>query len=111
MLRSLRAVKLFHTAVWAFFAASILAIPVLTAAARFGLALVFVAVVAVEVAVLLGNGMRCPLTDVAARYAPEDRANFDIYLPEWLARHNKRIFGTLYLLATAYLLLAWAVAR
>jgi len=48
VLRSLRAVKLFHTAVWAFFAASILAIPVLTAAARFGLALVFVAVVAVE---------------------------------------------------------------
>jgi hypothetical protein len=46
--------------------------------------------------VLLFNRMRCPLTGVAARYTDDRRDNFDIYLPEWLARHNKTIFGTLY---------------
>ena len=33
---------------------------------------------------------------MAARYT-EDRAdNFDIYLPLWLARYNKEIFGSLF---------------
>jgi len=29
--------------------------------------------------------------------------NFDIYLPEWLARYNKQIFGPLYAVGVAYL--------
>jgi len=53
-------------------------------------------VVFVEVLVLVFNRMRCPLTGVAARYTDDRRDNFDIYLPEWVARHNKTIFGTLY---------------
>jgi hypothetical protein len=50
----------------------------------------------VLVEVLWLNGWRCPLTDMAARYTQDRRANFDLYLPEWLARHNKEIFGPLY---------------
>lgn len=57
-----------------------------------------IGLVAIEVAVLLANGMRCPLTDVAARYTTDRRDNFDIYLPLRLARYNKRLFGPLYLL-------------
>jgi hypothetical protein len=49
------------------------------------------------VLVLIANGERCPLTGVAARYTVDRRDNFDIYLPEWLARHNKLIFGSIYL--------------
>jgi hypothetical protein len=59
------------------------------------------------VLVLVLNQMRCPLTDVAARYTADRRANFDIYLPEWLARHNKTIFGTIYLASALYLLGSW----
>ncbi len=36
-------------------------------------------------------------TDLAARYTEDRRGNFDIYLPVWLARQNKTIFGTLFL--------------
>jgi hypothetical protein len=43
------------------------------------------------VLVLLFNGMRCPLTAVAARHTDDRRDNFDIYLPEWLARWNKHL--------------------
>ena len=42
------------------------------------------------------NRWQCPLTAVAARYTDDRRDNFDIYLPEWLARHNKLIFGGLF---------------
>lgn len=107
---SLRAVKVIHTVIWAFFAACILAIPLLTALSRFALAALFAAIVAVEVAVLLVNRMTCPLTDVAARYTTDRRANFDIYLPEWLARSNKTLFGTLYVVALAYLVARWLAA-
>jgi hypothetical protein len=106
-MHSLRAVKLLHTVIWAFFVACILAIPLFTALSRFRLAFLFVAIVGVEVAVLLLNGMTCPLTDVAARYTGDRRANFDIYLPEWLARNNKTIFGSLYGIATLVLLVLW----
>jgi hypothetical protein len=105
--QSLRAVKLAHTAVWAFFVACILAIPIFTATDRYRLAALFVAIVGFEVAVLLANGMRCPLTDVAARYTSDRRANFDIYLPEWLARNNKLVFGALYVAASVHLAVRW----
>ena len=107
----LRRIKVLHTVIWAFFAACIFAIPLFTALSRLGVAAVFAAIVLLEVAVLLVNGMICPLTDVAAQYTNDRRANFDIYLPEWLARHNKAIFGFLYLAFLAYLLVAWRLGR
>jgi hypothetical protein len=103
----LRTVKVVHTVIWAFFVACILAIPLFTIRARFGLAALFAAIVAVEVIVLVLNGLSCPLTGVAARYTSERRANFDIYLPEWLARNNKVVFGTLYFAAVLLLLVRW----
>lgn len=103
----LRAVKIVHTVVWAFFVASIVAVPMSAWAGRFGWALLFAGIVLVEVVVLAFNRMRCPLTDVAARYTPDRRPNFDIYLPEWLARWNKEIFGTLYLLGLLFALARW----
>jgi hypothetical protein len=51
--------------------------------------------------------MRCPLTDVAQRYTADRRDNFDIYLPVWLARNNKRIFGALFVAGEVVLLWCW----
>ena len=48
--------------------------------------------------VLVFNRWRCPLTDIAAQYTDDRRDNFDIYLPLWLARYNKHIFGWLFVL-------------
>ena len=92
-----------HTAVWAVFAGSIVAIPVMASMGRFRAAIALAVLVLGEVVVLWLNGWRCPLTAVAARYTDERKANFDIYLPEWLARYNKQIFGPLYALGVAYL--------
>ena len=92
----LRLIKAVHTLAWVFFVACIAAIPLLAWARRFDLALLFIGIVAVEVVVIVVNGWRCPLTAVAARHTDDRRPNFDIYLPAWLARYNKEIFGSLF---------------
>ena len=104
----LRTIKLIHTLVWAFFASSIIVILAFAWLGKCGLALVFISIVLIEVLVILFNNWRCPLTDVAARYTNERRDNFDIYLPEWLARYNKLIFGFLYVVGILFTVARWA---
>lgn len=93
----LRAIKAIHTLVWAAFAGAIVAIPVYAFTNNVKVAWVLIGFVFLEVVVLVANRMKCPLTAVAGRYTSERQDNFDIYLPLWLARHNKEIFGGLYL--------------
>jgi hypothetical protein len=50
---------------------------------------------------------RCPLTPIAAQYTTDRRDNFDIFLPEWLAGHNKTVFGCLYVGGVLYVLWLW----
>jgi hypothetical protein len=103
----LRRIKLLHTVVWAFFATCVAAIPLAAATGRLGLALLCIGCVLGETLVLLLNRWRCPLTDVAARHTQDRRDNFDIHLPEWLARHNKLIFGSLFVAGSVYTVLRW----
>lgn len=110
-LHRLVAIKVLHTVVWAFFAGCILAIPLLAWRGRLFYAAALIAVTLVEVLVLIFNSWSCPLSAVAARYTDDRRDNFDIYLPEWLARHNKGIFGTLYAAGTALTVYVWYASR
>ena len=109
--RALLLVKAAHTVIWVFFVLCIAAIPVLTLTGRLGAAAWFAAIVLLEVAVLAVNRWTCPLTPIAARYTDDRRDNFDIFLPEWLARHNKTVFGALYLAGVALLLVTWIAKR
>lgn len=103
----LRVIKIIHTVVWAFFAGCVVAIPFFGWSEMYGPAMVLTAFVLVEVLVLLAYGWRCPLTGVAARYTDDRSDNFDIYLPVWLARHNKLIFGTLFVVGEIVTLVRW----
>ena len=107
MIRALRAVKVVHTVVWAIFAGCIVALPVAAYLGNFQLAALLIGIVFIEIVVLFANHFRCPLTDVAARYTSDRRANFDIYLPEWMARHNKEIFGGLFVAGILFTLVRW----
>lgn len=89
-------IRLVHTFFWVVFAAAILAIPIALAADNLSAALWLSGLVWIECLILLVNRMRCPLTSVAERYADERAVGFDIFLPPWLARNNKLIFGTLF---------------
>ncbi len=105
--RRLFAVKLVHTIAWAFFAGCIVAIPLLVWRGALLAASVLCGIVFLECVVVVLNGMACPLTPIAARYTTDRRDNFDIFLPEWLARHNKSIFGGLYLIGLILVAAAW----
>jgi hypothetical protein len=104
---ALRAVKLVHTLAWALFAGCIVALPVAAYLEDFRLAAILIGIVLVEVIVLFANRFRCPLTAVAARYTSDRRANFDIYLPLWVARYNKEIFGSLFVAGILFTLARW----
>lgn len=98
----LRTIKTIHTMVWAIFAGSISAIPVLTFLGSLTVAWSLIGFVFLEVIILVSNRMKCPLTNVAGRYTEERTDNFDIYLPLWLARYNKEVFGGLYVAGIVY---------
>lgn len=101
------AIKLLHTVVWAFFVLCIAAIPLAAWQGMHAVSGWLIALVLFEVVVLLANGWRCPLTSWAARYTDDRRDNFDIYLPVWLARHNKAIFGALFVAGVVYAIARW----
>jgi len=103
----LQQVKLLHTAIWAVMAGAILLLPFAAWFGQFRLALGLTLLVLGECLVLALNRGRCPLTDVAARYTDDRADNFDIYLPLWLARNNKRIFGLLFVAAELLWLWRW----
>ena len=105
--RMLRRIKLLHTVIWAVLAGAVVAIPVAVLTGARALAVWLSILVWIETAVLIVFGWRCPLTGVARRYTDENADNFDIFLPAWLARHNKLIFGTLFAFGELYLLADW----
>jgi hypothetical protein len=103
----LETIKVVHTLIWAFFASCIFAIPVFAWHGQTRVAAVLIGVVLLEVLVLVVNRWSCPLTGIAARYTDDRKDNFDIYLPEWVARHNKTIFGGIYLAGIVMTLALW----
>jgi hypothetical protein len=104
---ALTAVKALHTVVWAFFAGCVVAVPLLAARGQYRAAAIAAALVLAEGIILAVNRLRCPLTDVAARYTDDRAPNFDIYLPAVIARYNKEIFGPLFVAGALFALLHW----
>lgn len=93
----LRTIKAIHTLVWATMASAIFyVLYVGISGEKRGVVWLAIGLIVLETGVLLVNRWRCPLSDVAARYTEEQDDNFDIYLPQWLAKHNKTIFGILF---------------
>lgn len=103
----LNSVRTLHTVVWAFLVVCIAGIPVAAHFGMFRLSFALFGVVVLEVLVLAANGMRCPLTDVAARYTDDRSDNFDIFLPLAVARYNKHIFGPAFLAGSGFSLARW----
>lgn len=89
-------VKIIHTAIWLFF--NVVIFYMLYAALTdkldrwlwIGFGLVFL-----EGLTLVLFKFYCPLTLVARKYSDSGMDNFDIYLPNWLARNTKRIYTSL----------------
>ncbi|MDR3677691.1 MAG: hypothetical protein P4N24_19580 [Acidobacteriota bacterium] len=100
-------IKLSHTIIWAFFAGCIFALPLAGVKRRFDWALALTVAVLLECFIIVANRWRCPLTRLAAQFTEDRTDNFDIYLPIWMARHNKAIFGSLFLAGEIIVLGFW----
>ncbi|HEY5745502.1 MAG TPA: hypothetical protein VIU12_05480 [Chryseolinea sp.] len=55
-----------------------------------------VSAVLLEGVVLAIFKLTCPLTLLARKYSASASDNFDIYLPNWMARNTKRIYTTMF---------------
>ena len=104
---ALLALKLVHTAVWAFLVCCILALPLTAWQHPFGWTAWLVLIVLAECLLLALNRGRCPLTEIAYRLTDDRSPAFDIFLPRWLARYNKETFGTLFVLNGLAALWMW----
>ena len=104
---TLRTIKAVHTFIWAFFVLAIAAIWIFAWRLNFTGAAWAIAVVFVEVAVLGFNRGECPLGPIVARHTDDRSANFDIFLPAWLAARTKPIFGPLYVAGIAFTAFRW----
>src|SRR5687767_9384363 len=103
-------VKLVHTLIWVFF--NFVIFYMLYAVIRdridvwvwIGYALIFF-----EGITLLVFRFFCPLTLIARKYSDSTKDNFDIYLPNWLARYTKLIYTSIMviiIILTVYRLVA-----
>ena len=86
-------IKLLHTAIWVFFNIVIFymlhAVTIGTIDRWLWVGYGFIGAEAIT---LLLFKFYCPLTVWARRYSDSQAANFDIFLPEWLAKYNKLIY-------------------
>ena len=93
------AIKLFHTFIWLCFVIVIFYI------LYSGITNNINTFTWVAIGLIIGEGlvliifkMFCPLTLLARKFSDSQKDNFDIFLPNWLAKHNKLIFTTIYLI-------------
>jgi hypothetical protein len=89
----LTVVKIFHTLVWLFFNVVLFYMAYAVIIGKINkFVWMSIALIILEGVVLLIFNKMCPLTVIARKYSDSTKDNFDIYLPNWLARHNKLIY-------------------
>ena len=98
-------IKAVHTIVWLFFNVVIFYMAYAVLINRiYKWFWICLTLVLLETVILLVFKRICPITIIARKYATSNNANFDIYLPNWLARHNKEIYSSIVLITVLILL-------
>lgn len=98
-MKKLTLIKAVHTFIWAFMVTVIFYVVYCGIFDAVNLyTWIAAGIIVLEGWVLLMFKMSCPLTVLARKYSSSTNHNFDIYLPEWLAKYNKQIFTTVFLI-------------
>lgn len=98
MNKQLVTIKLIHTIIWLILSSAIFYIFYTGLFNRVTIyTWIAIGLIVLEGIILMFFKWTCPLTVVARRYSDSTKNNFDIFLPEWLAKHNKTIFTTIFL--------------
>jgi len=103
-------IKIIHTLIWFIFVTVIIYV---CYAGMFNkvnrLVWYCIGAVLIEGVILLINKGKCPLTSLAGKYSDNRSSNFDIFLPEWLAKYNKILFSAIFLVGLSLVL--WRIAN
>ena len=84
-------IKLLHTLIWLFFNAVIFYLYYAVITNKIDKWVwICIGLILLEGLVLLIFKKLCPVTIVARRYSNSDKNNFDIFLPEWLAKSARQ---------------------
>jgi hypothetical protein len=109
MSKKLFYIKLLHTIIWFFYVFIIGYIIYAGIMNKIDFYLfTAIGLVMLEGIILIIFKWRCPLTVLGYKYTENREVGFDIFLPRWLAKNNKAIFSTIFvigLLITIYRLL------
>jgi len=90
-------IKSIHTLIWLFFNVVIFYLLYAVIINKIDLWVwVCIGLVLIEGLVLLAFKWFCPLTVIARKYSDSAQANFDIFLPHWLAKYNKLIYTSIF---------------
>ena len=106
MKAQLFAIKFVHTLVFLFMSACLLVIVYCGLTQTYGWPLgLALGAIALEAVVFLGNGRRCPLTDLARQYGDATGNDFiaDIFLPAWAAQKIVPVSSVILLIGLALL--------
>lgn len=92
-------IKIIHTIIWLFFNVVLFYMAYAVVVNKIDkFVWIGIALIAGEGLVLLMFKKMCPLTILARRYSSSPKDNFDIYLPNWLAKYNKLIYTTFFVI-------------
>lgn len=102
-------IKIVHTMIWLFFNLVIFYMLYAVIADKLDKWLwIGYGLIIMEGIILVAFKFFCPLTILARKYSNSTKDNFDIYLPNWLAKYTKLIYSgivAIILLLTIYRLL------
>jgi hypothetical protein len=90
-------IKISHTIIWLFFNVVIFYLLYAVIVNKIDKWVwICIGLVLLEGFVLVLFIMFCPLTVIARKYSDSTKANFDIFLPNWLAKYNKLIYTSIF---------------
>ncbi|MCB0542668.1 MAG: hypothetical protein R2791_05540 [Saprospiraceae bacterium] len=101
---NLTLIKIIHTVIWLFYNVVIFYLLYAVIANKIDVWVwICLGLIALEGLILLVFKNICPVTIWARKYSDSERDNFDIYLPNWLAKYNKAIYTAIVLIAVVIL--------
>jgi hypothetical protein len=90
-------IKALHTAIWIFFNVVLFYLLYAILTNRIDKWVwICIGLILLEGLVLLIFKSVCPVTLIARKYSDSQKDNFDIFLPNWLAKYNKLIYTTFF---------------
>src|SRR6266542_221379 len=100
----LSVIKTIHTAIWIFYNVVIFYFLFAVIANKIDKWVwICMSLVFLEVFIPILFKRMCPVTLVARKYSDSTKDNFDIYLPNWLAKNNKLIYSIIFSIAVIIL--------